>query len=119
MPVIPGIYFNSRPHECQSQSKLRGPIGAGKSAILHVVQACTEYDNDVHVFLEDTKEWQYYLEKNYNNPAEYVSMFQKEVGMHFFRMTKRLEQLEDNSGDRDVIAYVDRAPSDVARVPPP
>ena len=93
-----------------------GPIGAGKSSILHAVEACTQYEHDVHVFLENMEDWQYYLERFYASPKEYVFMFQKEVEMHFFRMTKRLEQLAEESGDRVVTVYVERAPSDVSEV---
>lgn len=96
---------------------IRGNIGAGKSAILHAVQACTQYETDVHILVEDTKEWQYYLKKFYNDPAQYAFLFQKDVEMHFFRMTKLLEQLAETGVDgRHVVVYVERAPSDVIGV---
>lgn len=96
-----------------------GSIGAGKSSILLAIQAQTQYSNNVHVFLEDTDEWQYYLERFYADPDRYMFYFQKEIEGHMHRLTKRLEQLsaeQSTSADNPVVAYVERSPADVLHV---
>lgn len=101
-----------------SVTVIRGSIGVGKSAILHAIRACTQYHRYVHVMLEDTAEWQYYLQKFYKDPHQYAFMFQKDVEMHFFRLTKRLEQLEETAAaDGEIVhVFVERSPVDVAEV---
>ncbi len=90
---------------------VRGNIGSGKSSLLHAIEACTQYESDTLVFLEDTRDWAFYLEKFYASPREYVFRFQKQVECHFFQLTKRLEQLEEQS-----VVYVERSPLDVLHV---
>lgn len=93
-----------------------GPIGAGKSSILRAIQACTQYESNVHVFVEDTDAWQYYLERFYADPIGYGFLFQKEVEIYIHNMTKRLEQLEEQCGKTTVVAFVERSPLDVLHV---
>lgn len=94
-----------------------GPIGAGKSSLLHSIQSLTAYDPHVHVISENIGEWQYYLERMYKNLCdETVFMFQMEVTMHMHNTTKVLEQLEDKNKDTDIVVYVERAPLDVLEV---
>lgn len=88
-----------------------GPIGAGKSSILRAIDACTQYDPNVVVVLENTDEWQYYLERFYRDPAGYVFLLQKEVESYIHRLTKRLEQLDDSS--EEITVFVERSPLDV------
>lgn len=93
-----------------------GPIGAGKSSILHAVTAMTQYERSVEVIPEDISAWQYYLEKFYERPGEYAFLFQKEVEVHMHNLTKRLEQLEEECHDKEMTVFVERAPSDVLEV---
>lgn len=95
---------------------ISGAIGAGKSSIMFGVEAMAAQQSDthVHVLQEDTREWQFYLERYYRSPREYAFLFQKEVEMHFHRVTKRLEKIAES--DADAVVYVERSPLDVLRV---
>jgi len=94
-----------------------GPIGAGKSSLLHNIRGLTEYEPNVYVLDENMDEWQYYLERMYVSPNnETVFMFQMEVTVHMHNTTKRLEQLADGSECKDVVVFVERSPIDILEV---
>ena len=95
---------------------IAGQIGAGKSAILHAIEACTQYNKDIITMREDTDQWQFYLEKFYNKPGEYAFLFQKEVECHFHKITRVLESLAETCGNKNIIVFVERSPIDVCSV---
>jgi deoxyadenosine/deoxycytidine kinase len=85
---------------------ISGPIGSGKTETLNELSK-----RGINVIYEDIKEWQYYLEKFYNNPEEYGFLFQMEVISHFHRVTKKLEQMDDEE-----IVFVERSPIEVCTI---
>lgn len=90
-----------------------GSIGAGKTTALRLVQSrIEERALDAEVILEDTADWQFYLERFYLEPAKYGFLLQTDILAHFQRVTKRLHVLE---GSRRTV-FVERSPMDILHV---
>ncbi len=90
-----------------------GSIGAGKTTALRLVQSrIEERALDAEVILEDTDDWQFYLERFYGDPAGYGFLLQTDILSHFQRVTKRLHVLERT--ERTV--FVERSPMDILHV---
>lgn len=96
---------------------LSGPIGSGKTSVLHAIKAmtCDDKGGGKQVIItENIDEWQFYLQKFYEQPEDYVFMFQKEVDCFFHQTTRQLEQWDE--GEENVTVYMERSPFDVSEV---
>lgn len=99
-------------------SVIAGPIGVGKTSVMRALAAECMDDASTIFIEEDIEQWQYYLEKFYNDPAQYAFWFQKEIEGHFHRVTKRLQQLEERSEkeQRRYHVVVERSPLEALKV---
>jgi deoxyadenosine/deoxycytidine kinase len=113
-----------------------GPIGAGKTSVLRVLQALQEvsmvrpeFQNKMHVIFEDVDEWAYLLKKNYEtmdcfhkggyswsiNPQ----LFQLKVLTHYLSVTEKLMKLEEacaKDPERFEVVLIERSPLDVLKI---
>ena len=96
-------------------SIVSGSIGSGKTSVLHAIDSLTcDCEEHIEVFTEDVLQWQFYLKKFYNQPEEYVFLFQKEVESYIHRTTKRLEMLDEQEEFTQV--FIERSPLDVLHI---
>jgi deoxyadenosine/deoxycytidine kinase len=95
---------------------LSGPIGSGKTSTLKTIEAikCDIKSGKWMIITENIEDWQFYLKKFYENPGEYVFMFQKEVDCFFHRTTRMLEKM--NESKEKVTVYLERSPTDVSEI---
>jgi len=97
---------------------ISGSIGAGKTSILKCMEALSEENNTISIFYENVESWKYYLDKFYNGEKNACTLLEYDIIMHYFSITKKIDQLEEQctKDGKNRIIFIERSPFDVLHV---